>query len=451
MNFNDNTIAAISTPLGPGAISIVRISGSMALDILTKLFIQKTPAALKSHTVYYGYIKYKGQILDEVLVTLMLSPNSYTKEDVVEISCHGGNVCAESVLRSVIDSGAMLATPGEFTKRAFLNGRINLTQAESVIDIINATSNTAKHMAISILTGGLGSKVTNIRNNILSCIAALEVAIDYPEEGYFSNAQQILEEINNSLISINDIINASANYETIKQGVFVAVVGRPNVGKSSLLNALLNEDRAIVTNIPGTTRDTISAHLSIGHVPINLIDTAGIRQTTDKIEIIGQQRTNEAIQKADLVLAVFDISDNISPIDIDIIKSAAQKKLLIVGNKLDLGQIADTKWLTDYGKVIKISVEQNIGIEELKTAITDYYPETDIKSEIVMANMRHVECLQKTINFLSFAKQSIDLNQSEEFVSLDLTSAYTSLGEVLGEEITEDIIDKIFSEFCLGK
>ena len=457
---NDKTITAISTPPGPGAISIVRISGFHAVDILQKIFNPKTKGKLQTHRIYYGHIHVSGQIIDEVLVTLMLAPNSYTKEDVIEINCHGGHISAQAVLAAVLDAGASIAEPGEFTKRAFLNGRIDLTQAEAVIDIINANSTTARNMALNILGGGLGTKIEALRQELLTCIASLEVAIDYPEEGYFEGIEDVMGTISTVSADIVEIIQASKGYDLLKQGINTVITGRPNVGKSSLLNALLKEDRAIVSDTPGTTRDTIAAHFTLGHIPINIIDTAGIRQTNDKVEKLGVQRTYNALQASDMVLVVVDISQPLADEDKNIIHRSLGKKQVVICNKIDKEkcftaedlavQLQETGW-GDCIKIVELSVETGEGMEALKRAILEHYPQIDVKGEIAMANMRHAEALQEAQSSLDLAAESIEASQSEEFISADITSAYTALGKVLGKEIEEDIIDKIFKDFCLGK
>ncbi|MCL1996231.1 MAG: tRNA uridine-5-carboxymethylaminomethyl(34) synthesis GTPase MnmE [Defluviitaleaceae bacterium] len=470
----NNTIVAISTPVGFGAISIVRISGTDALNILQKIFVPKTKSPLKTHRVYYGHIKERGQTIDEVLVTLMLAPNSYTKEDIIEINCHGGHISGQAVLATAISAGATMAAPGEFTKRAFLNGRIDLTQAEAVMDIINATSATAHNMALNTLGGGLGKKIEALRKGLLDCIASLEVAIDYPQEDYFVGTDVLMRTIEHSMCELNEIIQASEGYDIIKRGINTVILGRPNVGKSSLLNALLKQDRAIVTDMPGTTRDTITAHFSINHIPLNIIDTAGIRKTKDKVEQLGVARTYDALQSADLALVVVDISQPLTDQDNNIIQQSAEKKQIVICNKTDKGKCFDVADLatelaknlavkppfdkTDLTKkpdasppIVEISATTGQGLEQLKDAILAYYPQIDVKGEIAMANMRHIEILQETLKTLELAAESIKTNQSEEFVSLDITAAYTNLGKILGEETGENIIDKIFRDFCLGK
>lgn len=449
----DKTIVAISTPQGFGAISIVRISGSAALSILREIFVSKNKRKLSTHTIHYGNIFYDNEVIDEVLVSVMLSPNTYTKEDVVEINCHGGDSSAFSVLNAVLNSGAVMASPGEFTKRAFINGRINLSQAEAVIDVINSSNNIARDIALSSLMGSIGNTVTMLQRKLLICIATLEVAIDYPEEGYYNNSNEIINTLNDVIVDIQSIISNSLNYSILKSGINTTILGVPNVGKSSLLNALLKEERAIVTNIAGTTRDIITEHLLIKGIPINIMDTAGIRTTNDVIEKIGQERTLEALQKSDLVLVVTDISKEISEDDKLILKNKGliNKKVIIVANKSDISNNVSVKSLTEFGEVIKISAVTGFGLDDLKEAIANKFPNINVKTELAVANMRHIESLQNALMSLQLACESLEANASEEFVSLDITQGYKYLGEILGNEVNEDIINKIFSEFCLGK
>ncbi|MCL1935416.1 MAG: tRNA uridine-5-carboxymethylaminomethyl(34) synthesis GTPase MnmE [Defluviitaleaceae bacterium] len=455
MDYNtDSTIVAISTPIGPGAISIVRISGINSLNIIKKIFVPKVKKDIKTHTIHYGYIFFNDKKIDEVIVSFMLHPNSYTKEDVVEINCHGGSITANDVLDVVINEGAVLAQPGEFTKRAFLNGRIDLIQAEAVIDIINSNNRASKEMSLNLLSGGLSKKIENIRRGLLQCIASLEVAIDYPEEEYFNGTGEIQKFVNNSILDIENLINVSKNFDLIKNGISTVIIGRPNVGKSSLLNFLLKEDKAIVTNIAGTTRDLVNGNFNIGHIPINLIDTAGLRDTNDIVEQIGQEKTKEAIKNADLVLSVLDISEEITSEDFEIINSAKDKRLIIVCNKIDIRKDIFEKSvnnLRNIGKVVCISSMSGDGINSLIDEIFSFYPNTDVAGHMIMANGRHLELLNKSIEYLKLSIETIKKEHSEEFISLDLTNAYTSLGMILGNELDESIIDKIFSEFCLGK
>lgn len=453
------TIAAISTAVGHGAISIVRMSGAQAFEIIAQLFVAKKTSAIKSHTIKYGHIVHKDKVIDEVMVSFFVAPHSYTTEHIVEINCHGGDTTATAILDLLIAHGAVHAGAGEFTKRAFLNGRIDLSQAEAVVGIINANTKVHRDMSVSLLAGGLSEQITALRTNLLSAIAALEVAIDYPEEEYFAGYDQVSETLAQVQGQVSKLITNSQNFDVLKNGLSTAIVGRPNVGKSSLLNALLREDRAIVTDIAGTTRDIITAPINIGHVPIQLVDTAGLRETADIVEQIGQERTKQAQERADLVLCVFDSSQPITPEDIAIIEGVQNTRKIIIANKQDLGSQLDTVLLEAHGQVegspppmvVTLSAQTGEGIVELEQAIMSLYPDIDVSGELTMANGRQLAHLQRVQNFIELANTSIGDMASEEFVSLDITNAYLELGYILGEEVDESIIDKIFAQFCLGK
>lgn len=442
------TIAAISTPTGAGAIGIVRLSGSSSLKIINEIFVAKNKKPVESHTLRYGHIMDGNSVTDEVLVSFMFAPNSYTKEDVVEINCHGGHLSAVAVLALCLKKGAVMAEPGEFTKRAFLNGRLDLAQAEAVIDIINAETETARNLALNTLRGKLGKEVESIKNRILEFIAFLEVAIDYPDEGYFTEAELIQEGLASDIKLIEEMLENSRWLNLIKNGIDTVIVGRPNVGKSSLLNALLKENRAIVTDIPGTTRDIITGKITMGNIPLNITDTAGLRKTSDLIESMGQERTLEQVEKGDLVLAVIDGSLPLTEEDINLIKSI-EKNLIIVVNKKDLELKADLETLKGLGMVVHLSAKENF-LTPLEEAIANLYP-ANIKENITALNMRHRESLELALNSLKPALETSRAGLSEEFISLDLQDAYGFLNNILGEGIGEEIIDTIFSKFCLGK
>ena len=440
---NERTIAAISTATGPGAISIVRLSGPMALFILSKIFKPKL-CEFESHKIYYGHIKDGAEIVDEVLVSVMLSPRTYTKEDMVEINCHGGFISATSILSLLIKNGAVMAEPGEFTKKAFLNGRINLSEAESVVDIINARTNISRALSLNVLSGKLGKKINMLRQKLLFAIATLEVAIDYPDEGYFTQINEI-EEITKEVSLEVESLLSSAKWEGIlKNGIDTVIIGRPNVGKSSLLNAITGEERAIVTNIEGTTRDTITASVGINNIPINIVDTAGIRETEDEIEKIGVKIALDKLDSADLVLLVLDGSAPLTKKDEELLNIISSKNHIVVLNKADLGV------KTSIEGAVRVSAYNN-DIKALHDEIKNKYLGEDISKELLLINMRHKEALEAAKETLQSAKEAISLKSPEEFISLDLTESYESLGLILGESVSESIIDKIFSEFCLGK
>ena len=439
----ENTIAAVSTALGSGAISIVRLSGSLAVFILKKVFKCKY-LNFESHKIYYGHIMDGETKVDEVLVSVMLAPKTYTKEDMVEINCHGGEVSAMAVLSVLLKNGAKMASPGEFTKRAFLNGRIDLSQAEAVIDIINARSNISRTLSLNVLSGSLGKKISELRADLLFAIATLEVAIDYPEDVYFTEMNEIENITKKSLNEINALLENAKWENILKNGLDTVILGRPNVGKSSLLNALLGEDRAIVTSIEGTTRDIITANANIDNIPLNIIDTAGIRDTTDEIEKIGQEMAFSKLDSADLVLLVLDGSIDLTEKDKELINLVKDKQHIIILNKIDLGNKIGIE------NAVKISAA-NKQIDTLHEKIKSLYLNENIKAELTLINMRHKEALLLSKKALERAENAININSAEEFISLDLTQAYGSLGEIIGAEMSESIIDKIFSEFCLGK
>ncbi|MCL1925417.1 MAG: tRNA uridine-5-carboxymethylaminomethyl(34) synthesis GTPase MnmE [Defluviitaleaceae bacterium] len=479
----NNTITAISTALGPGAISIVRLSGPLALIILNKVFVKgkfvsnlrenpnkfeansirdnfnkdelannlrhTTPEGdisknFESHKIYYGFVVDGETKIDEVLVSVMLAPKTYTKEDMVEINCHGGDVSAMAVLSILLKNGASMAEPGEFTKRAFLNGRLDLSQAEAVIDIINSRSNISRQLSLNVLDGKLGKQIKKMRSNLLFAIATLEVAIDYPEDGYFTQMNEIEQITKDTLFEVNNLLKNSKWDSLLKNGLDTVILGRPNVGKSSLLNALIGEERAIVTNIEGTTRDIITANTNIDNIPLNIIDTAGIRDTVDEIEKIGQDMAFAKLSSADLILLVIDGSNELTSKDKELIELVKEQNHIIVLNKADLGI------KLNLSNSVEISAA-NGDIGELHKEITKKYLNENITTELTLINMRHKEALFLALEALKRAEEAILLNSPEEFISLDLTQSYEALGEILGEELSESIIDKIFSEFCLGK
>lgn len=457
--FNEiDTIAAISTPIGNGGIGIIRISGKLALNIVKKIFkTNKKIQEIKTHTLNYGYITYNNTIIDEVLVSIMLAPKTYTCEDIVEINCHGGIKNINLVLEAVLATGARLATPGEFTKRAFLNGRIDLTQAESVIDIINSKNNLAHKIAINMLTGNLSKTIKEIREKIILMIAAIEASIDYPEHDMEDiNIKDIMKSTKEIIYELENIINNTEKGKILKDGLETVILGRPNVGKSSLLNLIIEEERAIVTDIPGTTRDVLKEYVNINNMPIKIIDTAGIRNTEDEIEKIGVEKSKIYAKNADLILFIIDGSKQLNKEDITILESIKNKNKIIIINKSDLEIKLDIKIISKYvdkENILFMSIKNNIGILELYEKIKNIYFKDgiDINSEILVGNMRHKESLFTTVTSLNSVIKTIDNGLTEDFISIDLQNAYKALGSIIGEEVSEDIIDTIFSQFCLGK
>lgn len=452
----DDTIAAISTPVGSGGISIVRISGSEAIEIANKLFIPrkgKPLAERKSHTISYGNLVYKGEVCDEVLVSLMRAPNTYTREDVVEINCHGGIRAVTAVLEAVLKSGARLAEPGEFTKRAFLNGRLDLTQAEAVIDIINAKTDKSREAALKRLDGRLCRKIKALREDILTMIAHIEAAIDYPEhDDETMTYSMIADGVHRVSGAVQSLIDGADIGRIYNEGIKTVILGRPNVGKSSLLNAVIDEERAIVTDIPGTTRDVLEELINIGGIPLKLIDTAGIRDTDNAIEKIGVEKSRKLAEEADLVLLMLDGSRKMTDEDRELISLSENKKRIILINKTDLEQNIALDEISTLDPIF-VSVKTDMGIEQLYDRIKEMFLKGDIaeNDEALISNERNKNSLYKAKLHLDNVLETVNNRMPEDFISMDLTQAYESLGEITGESLEEDIIDKIFSEFCLGK
>jgi len=458
----DDTIAAISTPMGTGGIAVVRMSGKDALFILEKVFKPaggKKVSDIKSHTVNYGHIFDREKKIDEVLVIVMLEPKTYTRENVVEINCHGGIKVVKSILDVLIKYGARLALPGEFTKRAFLNGRIDLSQAEAVIDLINAKTELSERASLNRLEGRLSEKVRKLREDILTMTAHIEVNIDYPEhddEAFTYNS--VFEKTSQILKEINHLIDTADMGKIINEGVKTVILGKPNVGKSSLLNCLLDEERAIVTDIPGTTRDALEEHINIKGISLNVIDTAGIRITDDIIEKIGVEKSKIYAENADFIFFVVDGSEELGYEDLEILDFIKNfnKKTIVVLNKSDLGRKSDFDEIfnfIDKKYVLSVSAKEKIGIDRLFDKIKELFfdGEIDIDNEVLIANERNKESLFKAKNSLENVIGTIKNKMPQDFLSMDLTDAYSALGEIIGETIGEDVIDKIFSEFCLGK
>ncbi|MBZ4646145.1 MAG: tRNA modification GTPase [Petroclostridium sp.] len=461
MYMND-TIAAISTAPGIGGIGIIRVSGKDAVTIVDKIF--KSPKGkklsnVKSHTIHYGHIVKVGtsQNIDEVLVSVMREPHTFTKEDIVEINCHGGIVSTRNVLEQVLNAGARLADPGEFTKRAFLNGRIDLVQAEAIIDIINSKTNIGLESAMDQLDGSLSGKIFDIRKKLINIAAHLQAAVDFPEDDIDELSEdKLIESLNLVLQEINHLIETADMGKIIREGLSTVIVGKPNAGKSSLLNALVRENRAIVTEIPGTTRDVIEEYINIKGVPLKVVDTAGIRETDDIVERIGVEKSKEFINKADLIILILDGSEELNENDKNIIKLVLDKKVIVLINKVDLETKIEYNYIQDLFKehpIINISVKTGTGLEDLENTIKDMFfgGKISIKEDVIVTNVRHKDSLIKARQSLNEAINAIEIGMPVDMVSIDIKNAIESLGEIVGLTVSEEIVDQIFREFCLGK
>lgn len=453
------TIAAIATGLSSGGISIIRISGEDAFAAIDNIFKSKKNKILskeKSHTIHYGFIVEGNDIVDEVMVSIMRAPSTYTREDVVEINCHGGIVVTRKILELVLRQGIRMAEPGEFTKRAFLSGRIDLSQAEAVSDIINAKNDLALRNSIKQLEGREYEIIKTIRDSILRDIAYIEAALDDPEhisiEGFSS---ELSEHINNYSQSINKLILGSKSGRLIKEGIKTVILGKPNVGKSSLLNILVREDRAIVTDIAGTTRDTLEETIRLNDITLNIIDTAGIRSTDDTVERIGVDKAMKIAKEADLILFVLDSSTPLDSNDETILSLIKNKKAILLLNKSDLSPKITKEDIKEKSShpVIGTSFLEHKGIDDLEQLIKEMFFKGDIvfNEDIYITNERHIEAFSNALKALDMVKNSIYNGMPEDFYSIDLMSAYVELGRILGENVDEDLVNMIFSEFCMGK
>ncbi|ODM27140.1 tRNA uridine(34) 5-carboxymethylaminomethyl synthesis GTPase MnmE [Clostridium sp. Bc-iso-3] len=458
--YKEDTIAAISTPHGTGGVGIIRISGDKAFEIAQKIFQGKKDFKLiRSHTINYGKIinPENGNILDEVLVSKMEKPKTFTREDVVEINCHGGLIVLKNILELCINQGARLAEPGEFTKRAFLNGRIDLSQAEAVIDLINSKTNESSKAAISQLEGKLSRKLKAARSKLIELLAHIEVTVDYPEHDIEEiTGQMIYKEIGEVKEKLYDIIKGFEKGRIIREGIDAVIIGRPNVGKSSLLNELSGKSRAIVTDIPGTTRDIIEEYININGIPMRIIDTAGIRETEDVVEKIGVEKTHRAIDEADLIIMMIDAKRGMDEEDNKILTMLGDKKLIILINKTDIvdeNQINRIESLLKGKKYIKTSMKEGTGISELENAITELFVqgEVNINEEVLLTNIRHKNLIDRAVSSIERAMDAIENSMTLDLVSIDVTDAADYLGQITGESVSEDVMHEIFSRFCLGK
>ena len=458
--FQKETIAAISTGMCNSGIGIVRISGSEAIDIISNIFIpykkNKDIRSVDSHTVHYGNIIDNGHVIDEVLIIIMKAPNTYTREDVVEIDCHGGVLVVKKIFDLVLKNGARCAEPGEFTKRAFLNGRIDLSQAEAVADIISAKSSLALDASVSQLRGNISNIIKNEREKIIYHIAFIESALDDPEHMSVDNyGVGLKKDINNILSVLEKLLSTSDNGKIISEGIKTVILGKPNAGKSSLMNTLLGEERAIVTDIAGTTRDTLEESMRLSDLQLNIIDTAGIRDTNDIVEKIGVERSKKIAGDADLVIYVVDASVPLDENDKDIIQIISDKKYIVLLNKTDLECIVTVE---DIKKIIntepiEISAKNNIGLNVFEDRVRDmfYHGKISFNDEIYITNLRHKEALTEAVESLKMVIKSIDDGMPEDFYSIDLMDAYEALGKIIGEAVSDDLVNEIFSKFCMGK
>ena len=454
-----STIVAISTAPAIGGIGIVRMSGDNAFDILSKIFVPKNKQnieEIKGNSIKYGHIVYEGKIIDEVLVSYFKSPKSYTTENMCEINSHGGILIVRQILDLCLKMGANLAEPGEFTKRAFLNGRIDLAQAESVIDIINAKSQKQVEASVKQLDGFLSNEIKNIRKEVIDLMVDIEASIDYPEydveEVTYSKAINILEDVENKLEKLS---NSFENGKIIKDGIKMAIIGRPNAGKSSLLNEFLKEERAIVTDIEGTTRDTIEEQIMISGIPFKIIDTAGIRESEDKIEKIGIEKSKKAANDSDIILAIFDISKPLNKEDLDIIQFIKNKPAIVILNKTDLCENEETaREISKIKKdILRISVLKKQGIEAIYSKLVEMFniKEIQLDNENVITNIRHkqlIDCGKQNAKEAIIALKS---NMPVDIVAINIKEILENLGKITGETVSEDVIKEIFAKFCLGK
>lgn len=455
-----DTIAAIATAMSNSGIGIVRISGDEALDVADRIFRPKKGSRkvsdMETHTIHYGYVTDGDEVIDEVMLLIMKAPRSYTCEDTIEIDCHGGVLVMKKILETVLKYGARPAEPGEFTKRAFLNGRIDLSQAEFVIDVINAQNELALKSSVSQLQGAVLEKIKAIRAVVLHELAFIESALDDPEhvslEGYPEQLHEIMSDAHSK---VKKLLDSSDNGKMLKEGINTAIVGKPNAGKSSLLNILVGEERAIVTEIAGTTRDILQEQIQIGGIGLNVIDTAGIRDTEDIVEKIGVNKSREYIEKADLIIYVVDSSTELDENDQEIIEAIQNKKAIVLLNKSDLDAKTDASVLqTQLSKpILSISAKNNTGIHELETLIEEMFfsGKLSFNDEVYITNIRQKNALAEAQNSLKMVLQSIADGMPEDFFTIDMMNAYEALGTIIGESVGEDLVNEIFSKFCMGK
>ena len=458
-----DTIAAISTPMGEGAIAIVRLSGDEAVQIANRVFQSPNGKKLideKSHTIHYGHLvdPVSGETVEEVMVSLMKAPKTFTREDVVEINCHGGIVAVNRVLTLILNEGARLAEPGEFTKRAFLNGRIDLSQSEAVMDLIRAKTDRAMNVALGQMEGKLSKLIGELRNALVETLAQVEVKIDYPE---YDDVEEMtmphmLDKCTWVKEEINKLLRTSSQGKILSEGLSTVIIGRPNVGKSSLLNSLVQENKAIVTDIPGTTRDIIEEYVNVRGVPLRLVDTAGIRETEDIVERIGVERSRQVLKEADLILLVVNSAEELSVEDERLFEAVSGMDTIVVSNKTDLPQKIDLKKvesLLEKGTIVTTSLLKDEGIDELEDAIATLFFEGNLESEDLtyVSNARHIALLHKAHKTIEDALGAAEAGVPVDMIQIDLTSTWEILGEIVGDTVQEGLINELFSRFCLGK
>ncbi len=449
----NDTIAAISTAQGVGAISIIRVSGPDAITTVQKIFSNDAFLDAPSHTIHYGFILEDGQKIDEVLVSIMRSPKTFTTEDIVEINCHGGVATTKKILELVLVHGARLAEPGEFTKRAFLNGRIDLQQAEGVMDLIHANTENARGLAMNQVCGDVSKKIRELREDTIAILTQIEVNIDYPE--YEENVEMTHQMLRMKIISLKkkmyDLLSKSEDGKVLKTGIKTAILGLPNVGKSSLLNILLNEEKAIVTDIEGTTRDTVEGSILINSLQFDMIDTAGIRQTNDLVESLGVEKSKQFIDTADFILFLVNNNKCLTQEEIELLEKIKQKKYLVIVNKMDLEPVLSLQEI-DENHIVRVSVKEQQGIEELKKKMVDLFLETGIGKDLTyLTNARSIALLKRAYEKVQDVEKQIDGKLPVDMLAMDIREIWNDLGEIIGETYEEELIDELFSRFCLGK
>lgn len=456
-----DTICGIATPMGEGGISIIRVSGDKSLSIINKIFKginNRSILDIKSYTMRYGYIfeEESNEIIDEVIVSYMKGPKSFTTEDVIEINCHGGIIATNKILNEIIKVGGRIAEPGEFTKRAFLNGRIDLSQAEAVMDIIKSKTDLSMKSAIMQSSGILSREINKLRENMLNTLALIEYSVDFTEDDEEVDESipiRISNELSHAKLHMEKLLRSADEGRIIRDGLNVVIVGKPNVGKSSLLNVLLNENRAIVTDIPGTTRDVIEEYINIEGIPIKIVDTAGIRESSDTVERIGIERSMEKLNEADLVILMIDSSSSLDEEDIKIINGVKNKKTIVLLNKVDKEEVNSFhNELNEFKYIIKSSTITGFGIDKLKDSIKSLFFNGEVDNEsLIISNSRHKQALYRALENCNIALERLQLNEYLDLISIYVTAALKHLGEITGAEIEVDLINKIFSEFCVGK